>query len=103
MIDRETSTSCLCWTGTQHPVECQIGGYGVCIPLEADLHMFEQQSPLMAAPSMYDGPLCQKQIMQQGHLRIQVGVTHPVASPPSHLVHSFNSAVCIWYGINMFR
>ncbi|XP_035856801.1 transcription factor Sox-17-alpha-A-like isoform X2 [Sander lucioperca] len=55
------------------PVESQAEGYGACIPMMADPHMFEQQNPLMAAPTMYDGLLCQGDIIQPGHLYSQAG------------------------------
>ncbi|XP_032394217.1 transcription factor 7-like 1-D isoform X2 [Etheostoma spectabile] len=56
------------------PVESQTEGYGAWIPMMADLHMFEQQNPLMAAPTMYDGLLYQGDIVQPGHLSGQAGV-----------------------------
>ncbi|XP_034750896.1 transcription factor 7-like 1-B isoform X3 [Etheostoma cragini] len=57
-----------------HPqsVESQTEGYGARIAMMADLHMFE--NPLMAAPTMCDGLLCQGDIIQPGHLYSQAGV-----------------------------
>lgn len=55
------------------PVESHAEGYGASIPMMAYPHMFEQQNPLMAAPTMYDGLLCQGDIIQPGYLYNQEG------------------------------
>ncbi|XP_039666080.1 transcription factor 7-like 1-A isoform X2 [Perca fluviatilis] len=89
------------------PVESHAEGYGASIPMMAYPHMFEQQNPLMAAPTMYDGLLCQGDIIQPGYLYNQEGaysqgqylpyqwpeadvptaVSHPAAAPqPCNIV-----------------
>ncbi|XP_028461806.1 transcription factor 7-like 1 [Perca flavescens] len=88
-----------------HPQPVEEGGYGASIPMMAYPHMFEQQNPLMAAPTMYDGLLCQGNIIQPGYLYSPAGaysqgqylpylwhvadvptaVSHPAAAPQPYL------------------
>ncbi|KAL7404400.1 hypothetical protein ABVT39_014206 [Epinephelus coioides] len=55
------------------PADSQYGGYGDWIPLGADHYMSEERHPLMAAPTISDGPLHQGDIMQPGHLHCGAG------------------------------